>query len=106
MPVGIVRIGDKDRAGVLADHLKYRIDIRVPVLFGGNHRRGTGRARGNIIHQEPVLGADHLITRTGIGVTEKGDDFIRTGPADDPLWVEPVHLADGSTQVRVIAGRV
>ncbi len=70
------RVGDEHQTRPIRTALQDFVDIDHAIDLG-HLNRGRPRAKSrNPIHGKPVLGIDHLIPRTGIGLTQEGNNFV------------------------------
>ena len=103
---GIGGVGDEDQPRPFGHGVENAVDIHGALAFGHLDRVGPGGQRRDAVHGEAVGAVNDLGPGAAVGVAEKGDDFVRTGAADDPRGVEVVDLGDRLAERGVVGGRI
>jgi hypothetical protein len=91
---GIVRVGEKDHAGPVADPREQRVDVGAVIVVGGDHGDGAAAAGGDLVQREAVADIENLVAGTGERARRERQQLAGTRTADDPRGVDPVQPAE------------
>ena len=77
---------------------RMRVDVGAVGLLRRDDRLAAARQRGDLVHEEAVLGVDRLVARPDVGVRDQVHQLVGAAAAHDALRVEAVELGDRLAQ--------